>query len=96
MSLKFGLEPAIGIFIQQQFNNFQLQLNNFQQQFQQQQLAFQEQLDRRLARMEATNANTRIMSLNRYLSPLRPLRKFVSFSSCYAVHLQNSNSNPLD
>jgi hypothetical protein len=64
---------------------------------QQQITKFQQELDHRLARMEATIANTRILSRNqRYIVSLRPLQKYVSFSSCYAVHLWNSSLIPLD
>jgi hypothetical protein len=54
------------VFVQQQFFNFGRLLVNF---------------GRRLARMEAGSANTRILSRNRRYSsdPLRPLQKYVSF-----------------
>jgi hypothetical protein len=66
-SLEFGLQPGVGAFVQQQFNNF----------------------GRRLARMEARIANTRILSRNRrYIGdPLRPLQKYVCFSCHYAANL---------
>lgn len=62
-SLEFGLQPGIGVFVQQQFINFGQQLFNF---------------GRGLAQMEARNANTCILSHNRrYISdPLRPLQKY--------------------
>jgi hypothetical protein len=53
-------------------------------------------MDDTLARMEAEFGKTRKMSRNRiHLRPLRPLRKQVSFSSRYAVHLLNPSLNPL-
>jgi hypothetical protein len=75
-SLEFGLQPANGVFIQQQFINFQQQLQQQQQ-----------QLDHCFARMEATIANARILSRNRrnMSDTQRPLRKYVGFPAV-AVH----------
>ena len=58
-SLDFGLQPGVGVFVQQQFINF----------------------GRGLARMDARNTNTHILSCNQhYISdPLCPLQKYVSF-----------------
>lgn len=83
-ALDFGIQPGIAAFLEQ-FNDLQQQQQQFYQQF-----------DRRLARIEATIANTQISSRNRrsqvlaVASPLRPLQKCVSYSSFYAIHLRNS------
>lgn len=81
---------------QQQSINFQQQFINIQQQLQRQQEEFivsqqqfrrqlqrqQEELFHRLDRIEATFANTRILSHNRrnMSDAQRPLQKYVSFS----------------
>ena len=64
-SLKFGLQPGVGILIQQQLDGLGQQLGGIGQQ---------------LAQLHAMNTNTRIMSHNRRYAtdPIRPLVKSVS------------------
>jgi hypothetical protein len=65
--LQFGLQPGVGVFVQQQFHDFGELIG---------------QMNTRLARLEAMMENTRILSLNRRFPgiPLRPLKKYVSIS----------------
>ena len=75
-SLKFGLQPGVDAFVQQQF---QEQFTNFL-------VRLNQGLDRCFARMDVAIANTYIISQNQWYryNPFCLYRKYVSISSCLA------------
>jgi len=93
-SLEFGVQPVVGVFIQQQHafqQQLQQQFQQLQQNLQQQQHAFHQQIQEHSAKVEVMILNTRLMGRNRRnvrSGPLLPLQKYVSFSSLNTIHAE--------